>query len=170
VVDINDNDDYVVDKLSRESAMNVMYAKNSNGSGGTNNVNNGYVSPDSSPVSGAKYPNQGGSTMGDHQNVIHVRLPDQNSQNDAPLYSVPSVIAEEDDTDDDSDDDAHMMDTISLNDEDHVGRLPAHSITPERRDSGILDDRGSPLLVEGAVPPKKKKKFGMKMFGRKKKA
>ena len=41
VVDINDTDDYVVDKLSRESAMNVMYANN-------NNNNTVPVSPDNS--------------------------------------------------------------------------------------------------------------------------
>lgn len=149
VVDINDSDDYVMDKLSRESAMNVMYARN-------NISNSPPVSPDRSK----------GSDEQD-TNLMYVRLPEQMTQNDAPVRAIPSLVVEENNQDDEA------MDTISLDDDSGPDSMP---VATESFDSGILDD--SPFLEasvnENSIypppksPPKKKKKFGMKIFGRKK--
>lgn len=154
VVDINDSDDYVVDKLSRESVMNVMYAKKNKAS--TSDIPP--VLPDSSPAR----PEAHDKNM--------VRLPEQAQQNDAPTQSIPSAIDEEDSQEEDA------MDTISLNDD--TGSLPMNS---NRIDSGILNNQESPFLQTSepplvpvykppTSPPKKKKKFGMKLFGKKKKS
>lgn len=159
VVDINDSDDYVVDKLSRESAMNVMYA---------NKAVNKSVLPDSGGgrVIQAKHSDQ-------EENMMFIRLPESDkTQNHAqiPIHSVPSVIQEGSEDDD-------VMDEISLDDDESK---PLALGT--RTDSGIVDRRVSPV-VPAVVPvkenpiyappkdPSNKKKFSVKkMFGRKKKA
>lgn len=189
VVDINDSDDYVVDKLSRESAMNVMYAKDyiaddaaSHNSPAVSaddaaSYNSPAVSRDSSPVFDGK---QSRGSEEQDKNLVYVRLPEHMTQKDAPIHSIPSMIVEEDSQDEDA------MDTISLTDDGASMPVP---VTPESMDSDsgivddsdILDDGESPFLdasVDEASenenpqksPPKKKKKFGMKLFGRKKKA
>jgi len=166
VVDINDSDGYVVDRLSRESAMNVMYAKNNNGSSSSNIP--GVSHDNNSPVFDERH--SGGSNEQD-KNVIRIQLPEKTVQNDVPIPSNPLVIAEEDSQDED------VMDTISLNDE--ADCMP---MTSELMGSFILQHRESSFVKASVasaeedpiyLPPKsppKKKKFGMKLFGKKKKS
>jgi len=160
VVDINDSDDYVVDKLSRQSAMNVMYA-NHNMNMNTDASNSISVTPDCSPISDGNHTQY----VEDHvKNVMYVRLPEPGTT-DVPLHSVPSVIEEDSHEDD-------VMDEISLNDD--AGSMPVSvvsvAVTPQPMDSGIVDDREIPAVNEKPIyMPPKKKKFGMKkLFGRKK--
>mmetsp|Transcript_12058 Transcript_12058/g.21757 ORF Transcript_12058/g.21757 Transcript_12058/m.21757 type:complete len:283 (-) Transcript_12058:143-991(-) len=174
VVDINDSDDYVVDKLSRESAMNVMYAKSNNNGASSSTLSGVSHDDNNSPVFDERQ--SGGGSNEQDKNVIRVQLPEETVQNDAPIPSNPLVISEEDSQDED------VMDTISLNDE--ADCMP--TMTPERMGSFILQHRESSFAEASIVasvasaeedpiyspksPPKKKKKFGMKLFGRKKKA
>jgi len=176
VVDIDDNDNCVVDKLSRESAMNVMYANNA-----------------SSKVMPGASQRRGIQTRGSDQeeNMIFVQLPPppSNQQEQAsrlssggmnhhpvPLHSVPSVIQEG------SEDGSDNMDEISLNDDENDKAKSSTSgiAKPERldrEDSGIVDTR-SPVVDRQAsknlTHPNGKKLGKMtsvkKMFGRKKKA
>lgn len=170
VVDINDSDDYVVDKLSRESAMNVMYATQQphNGVSGTRR---------SSPVSDAH------PIVSERQdeNLIYIRLPaaqetaheHQTAYADAPIPFTPPLVADKN-----SQEDEEMLDTISL--EDDAGYSPMMiPVTPPRSNSGSMDTGGSRSFEGEAVeehplssplkspPKKKKKKFGMKIFARK---
>ena len=184
VVDIDDNDNCVVDKLSRESAMNVMYANNASGR----------VMPGASPELAAQQ-RRGIQTRGSDQeeNMIFVQLPpppsNQKEQasssrrsgsgmnhHPVPLHSVPSVIQEG------SEDSSDNMDEIFLNDDENdKAKSSTNGIAkPERldrEDSGIVDTR-SPVVDRQAsknlTHPNGKKLGKMtsvkKMFGRKKKA
>lgn len=170
VVDINDSDDYVVDKLSRESAMNVMYAKKKNRASSSNIP--GVSHDDNSPVFDGR---QSGGSNEQNKNIIRVQLPEETVQNDAPIPSNPFVIAEEDSQDE------NVMDTISLNDEaDCMPMTPERmgSFTLQHRESSFVEESVSsvasaeedPVYLPSKSPPKKKKKFGMKLFGKKKKS
>jgi len=181
VVDIDDNDNCVVDKLSRESAMNVMYANNASSK----------VMPGASPVLAAQQ-RRGIQTRGSDQeeNMIFVQLPPPSNQKEqasrlsssgmnhhpVPFHSVPSVIQEG------SEDGSDNMDDISLNDDDNdksksstTGIAKREKL--DREDSGIVDTR-SPVVDRQAsknlTHPNGKKLSKMtsvkKMFGRKKKA
>ena len=148
VVDINDTDDYVVDKLSRESAMNVMYNTNNQQqqqqhqqvqvSPGNNSILQGNT-PDNSPQ---KVVEPGLYENGD---VMYVSL---DSSNDGPLYTLPSIIAEED---------MIVEEIVALDDS-------------ENDDEGL--GIAMPELTESTavtstnMPSPKKNKFGMKkLFG-----
>jgi hypothetical protein len=87
ILDINDSDGLVVDKLSRESAMNVMYSSNVGD-------NRQYKDTDRE-----KDPN-----------VIFVRLPEQEKSDISYNYSFPSAIVEDSDEDE-------AIDSMSLNDD-----------------------------------------------------
>ncbi|KAL3785007.1 hypothetical protein ACHAW5_000329 [Stephanodiscus triporus] len=87
ILDINDNDNLVIDKLSRESAMNVMY---SNNFGDNKKYQDSHREKDS--------------------NVIFVRLPEQEKSDIPHNYSIPSVIVEDSDEDE-------AIDSMSLNDD-----------------------------------------------------
>lgn len=179
VVDINDSDDYVVDRLSRESAMNTMY--------GTSPDKNNGVAPEKGDVV------EGGGR--DKRNVMYVRLPeseetteeeegkfanDPDASSPAPIGAVPSVIREESSEDDDDD----AMEDVSLDEQPSpcMGlAVPATPPFPEREDSGILDDARVPTPpIHAALQahceerpvhsPPKKKRFGMKkLFSRRSK-
>lgn len=152
VVDFNDNDDYVVDKLSRESAMNVMYANSNHNIGGDSNSLR--VTPDSSPLRGHGKRSQ---YMEDDKNVIYVRLPEQLVKVDEPLHTVPSVIQEDINEDE-------TMDEVSLiDDPGTMAQLPRL----DRTYSGNVD-LSKPAVPAAEAP--KKKRFGVKKLFRKKKA
>ena len=130
-----------MDKLSRESAMNVMYAANAQ-----------QGTPDSGLVRSK------GSA--DHENnTLYVQLPSQPEPLMHPLappQTMPSVIAEEKDEEMEE-----RMDEISLDDDD------APSVVTE--DSGIADGR-SGVRAPIYKPPKKGKFSVKKMFGKSKKS
>lgn len=161
VVDINENDDYVVDKLSRESAMIAMYGAGR--SPGTNSIT-------VTPEKGASKRSQADRADEREKNLTHLQLPQLDESKPAtlaPIHSMPSVIVEDSDEDE-------AMDEISLNDD--ADSMPVAVVTTERVASGVMESRGSPVLLpEAAVnetpiySPPKKKKFGMKkLFSRKK--
>ena len=161
VVDINDTDDYVVDKLSRESAMNVMYANNNN------NHNTVPVSPSNS----LQHTSTPQSTPEREQNnVMYVQLSSSYSgdNNGGPtsIHSIPSVI--EEDSNEEEDDEEDAMDEISLNSPqatttkkhgDHLGIS-----MPVLTTNDIVEEGGATTFS-----PPKKKRFGMKKFFGKKK-
>jgi len=192
VVDINDSDDYVVDRLSRESAMNVMYGSssisNNNNNATTttpasiNSPPNTFVSENDSctaSVGGIRFNNNG---LGEQNNddVIFIQLSDseQMPQNDMPIQSNPSAIVEEDSSHHDDED----MHTISLNDggagssvvpDEECVTDNSSTVMRNRKSQGseIVSENEIPIYLPPKDPPKKKKKkFGMKLFGRKKKA
>lgn len=164
VVDINDSDDYVVDKLSRESAMNVMYSSQPPAGGDSSRSTNGRVSLEK----------QGEDA------VMGIQLPraeetgHQTACTDAPIHSAPHVIAEKDHQEEDED----VLDTISLNDD--AGHPCLEPVSPDRVKSDITGSQKSDItgsqrsqssrkasFNEPKSPQKKKKKFGIKIFGRK---
>ena len=163
VVDINDTDDYVVDKLSRESAMNVMYANNNN------NHNTVPVSPSNS----LQHTSTPQSTPEREQNnVMYVQLSSsysgENNGGPTPIHSIPSVI--EEDSNEEEDDEEDAMDEISLNSPqatttkkhgDHLGIS-----MPVLTTNDIVEEGGA---TNTTYSPPKKKRFGMKkLFGKKK--
>ena len=95
VVDINDSDDYVVDKISRENAMNVMYNNNLQASPGNNSL---AITPESSPVK------PGENSAEKENDVMYISVSPSNA-------SIHNVIEE-----DGSDDDCNM-DEVSLEDD-----------------------------------------------------
>ena len=167
VVDINDSDDYVVDKLSRESAMNVMY-----GSSITNNNSLEEKKPEDDSDSGRS-----------SDNVMFVSLPPKQQTEGNNIHVVPSVIQEEDTSDcDGSEEDARMED-VPLSSQ-KMGLAVPVTPTPVigRQDPGIVDESATiPQLqpaAEAAAAANggsisstpRKKKFGMKkMFSRRNK-
>mmetsp|Transcript_40113 Transcript_40113/g.85406 ORF Transcript_40113/g.85406 Transcript_40113/m.85406 type:complete len:188 (+) Transcript_40113:3-566(+) len=174
VVDINDSDDYVVDKLSRESAMNVMYAKKEVVAA-TPEAEGPAVSPDSSPVS---YAEENDGLAEQNRDVMNVQKP----QSDVPIHLVPSIVFDED-----SECDVDDMDTITLNSDDgsaSPGEMNSTiTIKSHEQTASIqpiqLNPSDEVSMNEAPIssPPtprsprkKKKKKFGIKLFGRKKKA
>lgn len=190
VVDINDSDDYVVHRLSRESAMNVMY-------GGSRISNNNHATTTDTPAS-TNSPNTfisendsrtalvGGIQFNDNclgeqkdDDVIFIQLSnsEQMPQNDMPIQSNPSAIVEEDNSYHDDGD----MHTISLNDGATGSSVVPDECVTDNSSSAVMRNRepqGSGIVSENEITiysppkdtPKKKKKFGMKLFGRKMKA
>ena len=161
VVDINDGDDHVVNKLSRESAMHVMYS--SQGLAGGESRGDTYVSASNSsgwenPVETFQLPRE--------EETAH-----QTACSDASIHSAPHVIPRKDGEEEDEE----VLDIIALdNDAGHLYLRPA---TPPKRlnNPGITDSqapqpREESSFIEHKSSPKKKKRFGMKMFGRKNKA
>jgi len=190
VVDINDSDDYVVDRLSRENAMNVMYGSSSVNNNATtattptstNSPPNTFVSENDSRkalVDGIRFSNNGLGEYKDDDDMLFIQLSnsEHTPQNDMPIQSNPSAIVEEDRSHHD-DVDLH---TISLNDgATGSSVVPDECVTDnsstamrnrEPQDSEIVSENEIPIIYSPPKDPsKKKKKFGMKLFGRKKKA
>lgn len=194
VVDINDSDDYVVDRLSRENAMYVMYggsriSNNNNATtttttpASTNSPNtNTFISENDSRtalVGGIQFNN---NCLGEQKDddVIFIQLSnsEQMPQNDMPIQSNPSAIVEEDNSHHNDGD----MHTISLNDGATGSSVVPDECVTDNSSSAVMRNRepqGSGIDSENEMtiysppkdtPKKKKKKFGMKLFGRKKKA
>lgn len=153
VVDINDSDDYVVDKISRENAMNVMYNNNLQASPGNNSL---AVTPESSPMK------PGEISGGKENDVMYISV----SPNDGSIHNIPSVIEE-----DGSDEDADMvsLDEVSLEEND----LPQKGLgidmpILEEPTDVVMDNTGSEPQISS--PPKKKRLSMRKLFGKKSKA
>lgn len=128
VVDINDGDDYVVNKLSREAAMHVMYA-----------------SPE--PPPGGARPAGASSPAGSEAYSDIFQLP----RAEETAQSAPHAMVEEDE---------EMLDTISLDDD---ANNPGAGPAGRQASKGPVNELKSP-------PKNSKKKFSMKMFGRKNKS
>jgi len=172
VVDINDSDTYVVDRLSRQSAMNVMYPNDGSiatEGGGSGIVVEGSVAGDS--LSGSRRQQQpGGQGQGrtvprnrsdQEKNLVFVRLPEQQQQQEQapqpqtipPIHSMPSMIQEEDDDGDDA------LEEVSLDSSSGVKKVrPIY-----------LPHKSNPVYAPPKDPTKSKKFSVKKMFGRKKK-
>jgi len=199
VVDINDSDDYVVDRLSRESAMHTMYGTTTASSSSLNNINsNNNNNTNNIMTSSVVTPERdvrGGGR--DKQSVMYVRLPESkdgaeekdedegrrwtNDLDNAPIHTVASVIQEEDDDDDDDagdDLDAHP-DDVSPDDDDDSGILDDSRVpTPPIHEALRVHCEGEEErereeranMLRSQQRPNKKKKFGMKkLFGRRNK-
>ena len=150
VVDINDSDDYVVDKISRENAMNVMYNNNLQASPGNNSL---AVTPESSPV-------KPGENSGTKENdVMYISV----SPSDGSIHNIPSVI-EEDGSDEDLE-----MDEVSLEEDLPRKGLGIDMPVLEEATDVVMDNTGSgePQI---SSPPKKKRLSMRKLFGKKNKA
>ncbi|KAL3822135.1 hypothetical protein ACHAXA_011913 [Cyclostephanos tholiformis] len=91
ILDINDNDDRVVDKLSRESAMNVMYS----------NVGRSQEFMD--------------HDREQDLNIMFIRLPEEAKRDALHCHPIPAVIEDETDLEVDSDED-EVIGAPSLND------------------------------------------------------
>jgi len=151
VVDINDSDDYVVDKISRENAMNVMYNNNLQASPGNNSL---AVTPESSPV-------KPGENSGTKENdVMYISV----SPSDGSIHNIPSVI-EEDGSDEDQN-----MDEVSLDDDNDFPRKGLGIDMPvlEEPTDVVMDNAGSEPQISS--PPRKKKLSMRKLFGKKSRA
>ena len=151
VVDINDSDDYVVDKISRENAMNVMYNNNLQASPGNNSL---AVTPESSPVK------TGENSRGKENDVMYISV----SPSDGSIHNIPSVIEE-----DGSDEDENMAE-VSLDDDDDLPQKGLGIDMPvlEEPTDVVMDNTGSEPQISS--PPRKKKLSMRKLFGKKSKA
>ena len=142
VVDINDGDDYVMDKLTRESAMNAMYSEKPALPG-----NNSLESK--------------GSAQAEKNDVMYVHVPEQ-EKNDAPAQSMPPLIQE---------DDEEEMDEISLHDEDDDVPTPGSSNSSGIVDhqQAALPPKASKTPFQSPKGALKKKFSVKKVFGKSKK-
>jgi len=152
VVDINDSDDYVIDKISRENAMNVMYNNNNlQASPGNNSL---AVTPESSPV-------KPGEVSGTKENdVMYISV----SPSDGSIHNIPSVIEE-----DGSDEDADMMDEVSLDDDGKFSKGLGIDMPVLEEPADVFMDNTS-REPQISSPPRKKKLSMRKLFGKKNKA
>ena len=91
ILDINDNDDRVVDKLSRESAMNVMYSYNL--------------------CDNSQFINTEGEQDSD---IMFIRLPEQETSDAPHNHPIPVVIEEGSDEDEAADSMSLSADTDSM--------------------------------------------------------
>ena len=140
VVDINDGDDYVMDKLTRESAMNAMYSEKPPSPG-----NNSLESK--------------GSAQAEKNDVMYVHMPGQ-EKNDSPAQSVPPLI---------QDDDEEEMDEISLHDEDDGVPTPGSSNSGIVDHQTALPPKANKTPFQSPKGALKKKFSVKKVFGKSKK-
>ncbi|KAL7544727.1 hypothetical protein ACHAWF_008089 [Thalassiosira exigua] len=139
VVDINESDDYVVDKLSRRSAMNVMYMNQSAASTDVPEEKMNHTRSDQ------------------EKNLLFVQTPDlEQKPSEAPIsmiHSMPSIIQEEED------EVGSEMDDVSLDN----APIDEPCVVPEPEPDPKYE------TPPPKKSPKNKKKFSVKkMFSRKK--
>jgi len=159
VVNINDRDEYVVDKLSRESAMSAMYAKKEHEvPSAALNSGAGIFSLATLSDSSNSSPRLDGKQAIEEQdgNTVYVPLPRKSAQSNVTVH-MPLIIDEDDD-----DDDSGIVDLREA-----ANPLLGASEEVSEPSIEILPSQSLPTTT---IPPKKRKsKFGMKFFERKKK-
>lgn len=169
VVDINDTDDRVVQNLSRENAMNIMYSSNNERS--FDNKSPRRFKPVCIPVSdGKQIVNGSGAAVKQEPNTIMPiqQLPEK-ATSEPKLLCIPSIIEEDESGDDE------MMDVVSLDSGTAKMNMLVDDLHERQSDSftTFSHNRGptscTPYSKSLASIQQRKKRFGMKNpFGRKK--
>jgi len=168
IVDINDNDGLVVDKLSRESAMNAMYSRNLTSDDGTPNSDE--------EQSRETDPEQDLNVMYIQlqQKMEHEMKRDKSDasvcNSDASVCNTRSVL--EDSSGDEAFDDIALNAGAGIMPDDDTGIMPvADSHEREGSSSVDLKDFAVASFVDKTPicsAPKKKKNYMKKLFGRNK--
>lgn len=174
VVDINDTDDRVVHNLSRESAMNFMYANKNDSLFECINSRRS-VTPECNAVSDGREVIIGSSAAVEQKSnsaFISQQRPEK-ARSESKILCIPSMIEEDDSSDDET------MDVVAL-ESDAAKMNMFGDYTHERLESGTTThNRGKAAATTATSTtyspsiqcsqPTKKKRFGMKNpFGRKK--